>query len=135
MKPRSVDRFKFLASVLASVIAGFVWSDFIASSWFWTAAFAWPRTIIILIIVYAAGGYWLYTRYTGMTHRRDRFRVGFVCHAAACGLTWLTLIVYALWHSPQNKSWLTGYVLWALVVGAHGLLVRHIKDAPEDIFV
>ena len=135
MKTQTVNRLKFLVSVLASVVAGFVWSDFVSGSWFWEDPFVWPRTIITLIIIYAMGGYWLYTRYAGMTQRRDRFRVGFVCHAVAYGLTLLTLIVYALWHSPQDGHWVTGYLWWALVVGAHGILVRYIKDAPEDIFV
>ena len=135
MKTRTVNRLKFLASVLTSVIAGFAWGDLVSSSWSWADPFVWPKVIITLSIVYATGGYWLYTQYAGTTLRRDRFKVGLVCHVVAYGLTLLTLIVYALWHSPQDGHWVTAYLWWALVVGVHGILVRYIKDAPEDIFV
>ena len=135
MKRRG-EWFRFLGSVLASVVLGFVGTDLLHRAfWGWENSFRWPSTVAILIVVGAMGGYWLYARHAAIADRKGRLRVSLICHLAACVLSGLTLLVYALWYPPRDGRWGIVYALWGLVVAGHGVWVWRAKDAPEDIFV
>lgn len=136
---RAWNLFKFFVwlmvwLIVGAVIAGQLERSFV-NVYFADNGFYWVRLFVILGLVGAAGSYWLYVYQMGWSGGRTRLRAAFAFHLGAFILSLFAVGIYALFNRPVNSGWLLWLAGWGIVVAVHGILARHIGDAPEDVFV